>query len=258
MHRNRGDALQIFENKTFGQIRTLEENGRILFCGTDVAKALAYAKPNNAISRHCRYTLKRGIPHPQSPEKIIDMVFISEGDVYRLAAHSRLQASEAFEAWIFDIVLPTIRRTGGFVSDEEQFVENYLPFADEPIKALFRLQLQTIRQLNGRIEKEQPLVDFAHQVTDTDGTVSIGELAKLAAEKGLPIGQNRLFRWLRQKKILMRSNKPYQRYIDRGYFEVIDTVLHIEDRRELYLQPRVTGKGQIYLMGRLKREYWEE
>ncbi len=226
MYRNKGDTLQVFESTEFGRIRTLEENGRILFCGTDVAKALAYAKPNNAISQHCRYTLKRGIPHPQSPEKIIDMLFISEGDVYRLAAHSHLPAAERFEAWIFDIVLPTIRQTGGFVSDEEQFVESYLPFADDPIKALFRLQLQTIRQLNERIEKNQPLVDFAHQVTDADSTVSIGKLAKLAADEGLPIGQNRLFQWLRQKKILMRSNKPYQRYIDRGYFEVIETVLH--------------------------------
>ena len=70
--------IKIFKNIEFGEIRTLEQDGKPLFCGSDVAKALGYAKPQNAIDAHCRYALKRGIPHPQSPEKTIEMLFLRQ------------------------------------------------------------------------------------------------------------------------------------------------------------------------------------
>ena len=78
------NELMIFNNPEFGEIRTIEEDGKVLFCGSDVAKALGYSKPQNAIDRHCKCALKRGIPHPQSPDKTIEMLFIPEGDIYRL------------------------------------------------------------------------------------------------------------------------------------------------------------------------------
>ena len=135
------NVIKIFENEEFGSVRTFEEQGKVLFCGSDVAKALGYSKPNNAISAHCRCALKRGIPHPQSTEKTIIMTFIPEGDVYRLISHSRLPSAEKFESWIFDEVLPTIRKTGGYVSNENMFIENYFPFLEEPYQKLFRLQI---------------------------------------------------------------------------------------------------------------------
>ena len=107
------NEIRTFVNEKFGSVRVLEENGKPLFCGTDVAKALGYAKPNNAINDHCRYTLKRGIPHPQSPDKVIEVSFIPEGDVYRLVSHSKLPSAERFESWVFDEILPIIRKTGG-------------------------------------------------------------------------------------------------------------------------------------------------
>ena len=108
------NEIQIFNNSEFGEIRTVEENGKVLFCGADVAKALGYVKPNNAISTHCRYALKQSIPHPQSADKQIEMTFIPEGDLYRLITHSKLPDAERFEAWVFDEVLPTIRKTGSY------------------------------------------------------------------------------------------------------------------------------------------------
>ncbi len=105
---------QVFSNTLFGDVRTLEEDGKILFCASDVAKALGYANPYDAVLKHCRYLAKREVPHPQSLSRIMEMNFIPEGDVYRLITHSTLPTAERFESWVFDDVLPTIRRTGSY------------------------------------------------------------------------------------------------------------------------------------------------
>ena len=119
------------------------------------------------------------------------MKFIPEGDVYRLVAHSRLPSAAKFESWIFDEVLPTIRRTGGYVANEDMFIENYLPFLEEPYQGLFRLQMIAINQLNERIRHDQPLVEFANQVSNTENLIDMNAMAKLAAEENIPIGSQR-------------------------------------------------------------------
>ena len=106
------NQMEIFKNPEFGSIRVIEENGKYLFCGTDVAAALGYSNPRDAIIRHCRYVVKRDAPHPQSPDRKISMTFIPEGDLYRLIVHSKLPSAEQFERWVFDEVLPTIRKHG--------------------------------------------------------------------------------------------------------------------------------------------------
>ena len=105
---------QIFKNPEFGSIRVVEENGKYLFCGADAARALGYARPNEAISKHCKGTLKRRTP---TTGGIQEMLFIPEGDLYRLIVHSKLPSAEQFEQWVFDEVLPTIRKTGGYVDE---------------------------------------------------------------------------------------------------------------------------------------------
>lgn len=117
MTENNKTMITVFESKDFGKVRTLDIDNKIYFCGSDVAKALGYARPNDSISAHCRYTVKHSIPHPQSKNKEIEMLFISEGDVYRLIAHSKLPSAEHFESWIFDEVLPTIHRTGSYIME---------------------------------------------------------------------------------------------------------------------------------------------
>ena len=119
------NELMIFNNTEFGEIRTIEEDGKVLFCGSDVAKALGYAKPQNAIDRHCRCALKRGIGVQTGVKsdgtpaiKNVEMLFIPEGDIYRLAAKSELPGAERFESWIFDEVLPSIRKHGAYMTDD--------------------------------------------------------------------------------------------------------------------------------------------
>ena len=96
--------VTIFRKDEFGAVRVLEEDGRTLFCGS------GYARPNDAIAAHCRATVKRSTP---ISGKMQEINFISEGDVYRLITHSKLPAAEKFESWVFDEVIPSIRKTGG-------------------------------------------------------------------------------------------------------------------------------------------------
>ena len=107
------NKMAVFNNREFGSIRVIEENGNYLFCGFDVAKALGYAKPRNAINTHCKGALKRGA---LTEGGVQELTFIPEGDVYRLIVHSRLPGAERFEKWVFDEVLPMIRKTGGYMT----------------------------------------------------------------------------------------------------------------------------------------------
>lgn len=249
------NMVKTFVNEEFGSVRTIEENGKILFCGSDVAKALGYRRPKDAINAHCKGAVKRRLLTNGGAQ---EMKMISEGDVYRLISHSRLPSAEKFESWIFDDILPTIRRTGGYVSNEEMFIENYLPFLDEPYKNLFRLQMTFISKLNERIRNDKPLVDFALHVADSEDLIDMNAMAKLTADKNFNIGRTRLFRWLKEMGVLMSNNLPYQRYIDRRYFVVKESVFEVEGMKKTYQQTFVTGKGQLFIIGLLRKYYGKE
>lgn len=117
--------IQIFTNEQFGEVRTLEEGGKVLFCASDVAKALGYSNPRDAISRHCRGVVKHdGVSvttnqYGVATEQKSEMSFIPEGDVYRLIVRSKLPTAERFERWVFDEVLPSIRKHGGYLAGQE-------------------------------------------------------------------------------------------------------------------------------------------
>jgi len=135
------------------------------------------------------------------------------------------------------------------------FIENYLPFLEEPYQGLFRLQMIAINQLNERIRHDQPLVEFANQVSNSENLIDMNAMAKLAIEENIPIGRNRLFRWLRENEILMSDNLPYQKYIDRGYFAVKESVFETGSMTKTYQQTFVTGKGQQFIIGKLRKEF---
>ena len=120
------NQMEIFKNPEFGSVRVIDENGKYLFCGVDVAKALGYTKPQNAIDRHCPHALKRGIGVQTGKKadgtpavQMVEMLFIPEGDVYRLIVHSKLPSAERFERWVFDEVLPSIRKHGAYMTKEK-------------------------------------------------------------------------------------------------------------------------------------------
>lgn len=260
------NMIEVFKNEKFGDVRTLTEGETVLFCASDIAKDLGYSRPNDAVSAHCRYTVKRRIPHPQSPEKQIEMSFIPESDIYRLIAHSKLPAAQEFEHWVFDEVLPMIRKTGGYVADEDLFVETYLPFSDDNTKMLFKLTLETVQQLNGiirkqakQLEDERPLVEFADHVSNASNLIDIGTLAKIANDENIDIGRTRLFDWLRSNGYLMDSasnkNQPYQKYIEQGLFKVREYTYKTPYGEKVATKAMVTGKGQIYFVEKLRKAF---
>ena len=155
--------LKIFSSDVFGNLRTWDNNGKIMFVASDVAKMLGYTNTSKAISDHCRYVTKRYIPHPQG-KGTLEVNFIPEGDVYRLITHSKLPAAEKFELWVFDEVLPTIRKTGGYVANDDLFISTYLPSADDATKLLFKTTLETMRNLNEQNVKLKQEVEYKENV----------------------------------------------------------------------------------------------
>ena len=146
------NQIKIFENEQFGSVRIILEGDSVLFCGADVAKVLGYSNPRKAMSDHCKGVTKRDTLTAGGKQSLS---FISESDLYRLAFGSKLPSAEKFTDWVADEVLPTIRKTGGYVNNEDAFINTYLPFADENTKTLFRATLSTVRQQNELIEQQK-------------------------------------------------------------------------------------------------------
>jgi anti-repressor protein len=107
---------KIFRSEKFGAIRTIEESGKVLFVASDIARVFGYVNTSKAIADHCRHITKRYIPHPQNPEKQIEVNVIEKSDIFRLAAKSELDGAEEFESWIFDEVIPKVTETGLYVA----------------------------------------------------------------------------------------------------------------------------------------------
>lgn len=154
------DELIIFNNEEFGQVRTIEINGVPYFVANDVAKALGYKRPADAIYTHCKGSVKH---RHLTPGGMQELKIIPEGDLYRLIAHSKLESAERFESWLYDEVLPTIRKTGGYVNNDDIFINTYLPFADDTTKALFKTTLTTVRKQNEVIASQNKQIETQKQ-----------------------------------------------------------------------------------------------
>ena len=216
------NELQIFNNPEFGKIRTIEEEGKVLFCGADVAKALGYAKPNDAISRHCRATVKRGTP---ISGKIQEINFIPEGDIYRLAARSELPGAEKFESWIFDEVIPSIRKRGGYITPYT--IENLISNPDTIIQLATALKEEqgkrkALEAANSAlaVDKQimQPKADYFDELVDRNLLTNFRETAKQ-----LNVKEKAFIRFLLEKKYIYRDQKgKLMPYADRNndLFEV--------------------------------------
>lgn len=248
------NEMMIFNNPEFGSVRTVCIDGEPWLVGKDVAVILGYSNPQKAIRDHVDDEDK-GVNETFTPGGKQNLLVINESGFYSLVLSSKLPTAKKFKRWVTAEVLPTIRKTGGYVANEDVFVETYLPFADEPIKQLFRIQCRVINQLNERIRKDEPKVKFADHVGDSTNVIDVNRMAKLCADHGIRIGRNRLFAWMRSRGILMGGNIPYQEYIENGYFRVKESVYETNGQTRTYQQTFVTGKGQQYILSRLMREY---
>ena len=246
--------LRVFENDEFGTVRTdIDENGKVLFCGSDVAKALGYANVPDALKRHCRAIVKRDTPISGKMQQIN---FIPEGDVYRLIVSSKLPTAEKFERWVFDEVLPDIRQHGMYMTgeklvdmmaDPDKALEMLIDYAKERKE---RLRLEQV------VKEQQPKVEFADAVNSSKNGILVKQMANLLARNGYSTGQNRLFEQLRKDGFICstkgeRFNTPTQKAIDMGL--MITKESHY-DRGDgvtlLSFTPLITPRGQRYFLGK--------
>lgn len=156
-----GNKVQIFKSEQFGQIRWVKINKKDYAVAIDIAKALGYKNPNDAITRHCKGYVKHAVPTNSGVQR---MNVIPEGDIYRLTSKSELPSAEKFETWVFDEVLPTIRKTGGYVASEDLFINTYLPYLDEQSKMVFRNTLETVRKQNEIIALKEKEIEHKEDV----------------------------------------------------------------------------------------------
>ena len=202
-----------FTHPAFGQLRTHEEDGRILFCGRDAATALGYENPAKAIRDHCRQDGgPKRYPIIDRLGRQQEATFLTEGDLYRLIAHSKLPAAVQFEAWVFDEVLPAIRQRGGYLTPEA--AEEALTDPDFIIRLATDLKrARAEREAMAAYARElEPKAANYDRFLSGDGTYSIGAVAKILGRS-----QNKLFDELRNAGILIAKgamrNTPYQKYM---------------------------------------------
>ena len=212
--------ISTFNNLEFGEIRTIQKNGDVLFCGSDIARALGYARPADAISAHCKGVCV--LPTP-SAGGVQNTKFITEGDVYRLIAHSKLLGAERFERWVFDEVLPSIRKHGAYMT--EDVLEQALASPDFLIELATRLKNEKAKnaQLTVSNQLMQPKADYFDMLVDRNLLTGIRDTAK-----ELGVRQTDFVRFLLEKGYLYRSNKgklrPYAAYVESGLFEMKEFV----------------------------------
>lgn len=240
------NELQIFNNAEFGQVRTTEINGQPYFMANDVANALGYKRPADAITQHCKGSVKyRYLTNGGEQEVKV----IPEGDIYRLIIKSKLPSAERFEKWVMEEVLPSIRKSGGYIAGQEQMSDSELM-----AKALLVAQKQ-IEERNKQIEVMKPKAIFADAVSASKTSILVGDLAKLICQNGYQIGQKRLFEWLRENGYLIKhgssKNMPTQRYVEQGLFEVKESNLQNPDGSvRITRTTKITGKGQVYFVNK--------
>lgn len=247
------NELKVFENEEFGKVRVTVNNGKEMFCGSDVAKSLGYVIPSKAVNTHCKGVSKMEVPTNGGKQ---EMLFITEGDVYRLITKSKLESAEKFEGWVFDEVLPSIRKNGAYMTDDT--IEKALTDPDFLIQLATNLKDEKVKRLEAERKNEinRPKVAFAEAVEVSSNGILIRELAKMLKQKGINVGEKKLYQYLRQNGWLIRAegrdkNQPTQKGMNMGLFEVKEYIINHTTWTETKRTTLVTGKGQLYFVNKL-------
>ncbi|MCY7630816.1 phage antirepressor KilAC domain-containing protein [Bacillus altitudinis] len=247
------DLQQIF-NYQDQEVRTVIQDGQPWFVAKDVCDVLEIGNPSQALSRlendeKNTIILNEGIGNPNK-------TIVNEPGLYTLILGSRKPEAKQFKRWITHDVIPTIRKTGGYVANDDLFIQTYLPQADEQTKHFFKATLQTMKEQSKQIEAMKPKALFADAVETSESSVLVGELAKLLQQNNVQIGPNKLFEWLRENGYLIRKkgesyNLPTQRSMDMGLFEIKKRAVNNPDGSVRTTRtPKVTGKGQVYFINK--------
>lgn len=254
--------IEIFNNEELSlQVRAfLNPDGSISINAEDTAigfgwfkSELKNGKEYTSIrwKRMNDFSKKCGFDHKWSKDD-----YIPESLFYMLGFKAENERAIKYQQWLAIEVLPLIRKHGAYMTNE--VIERTLTDPDYLIQLATALkeERQARKLAEEKIEKQKPLVDFANQVSDTTDLIDMKTMAKLLKDNNINIGRNRLFEFLRIKKILMKDNQPYQQYVDAGYFKVIEhTYTDFLGQTKTNRQTLVTGKGQLYITKKVK-EFW--
>lgn len=249
--------LKIFEKSEFGSVRVMEREGEPWFVARDVLKALGYAEDYNP-SRALQAVPEewKGVQPMHTPGGTQEMLTLSEPGLYFFLARSDKPKALPFQKWLAGEVVPSIRRTGGYLLNKpddtpEVIMARAVLVAQATIK---RLESRNT-ELEGAVSEMKPKALFADSVASSSSSILVGQLAALIRQNGVNIGQNRLFEWMRGRGYLVssgsRKNSPTQKSLDMGLFEVKERAINNPDGSvRLTLTTKVTGKGQIYFVNK--------
>lgn len=254
------NEIKVFKNGEFGTLRGVEIDGESWLVGKDVAERLGYSNASKAVMVHVDDEDKQFEMLPVSDSQIGNLVktaLINESGLYSLVLGSKLPNAKKFKRWVTSDVLPAIRKHGGYLTAEK--VEEALLNPDVLIRLATELkdEREQRRALEGQIAEDKPYTGFGRAIAASSDAILVREFAKLANNAGIPIGQNRLYRWLRANSYLMQDNKPYQRYVDNGWFALRESTVTTIKGDLLRTTTLITGKGQMALLARLKDDWLE-
>ncbi|MGI0534987.1 phage antirepressor [Bacillus pfraonensis] len=254
------NQLQKFSHNMFGNLEILIKEGKEYFPATDVAKVLGYSNPQQAIRKNCKEDGCYTVAVTDSLGRQQQKRFINEPNLYRLIVKSKLPQAEQFEKWVFEEVLPTIRKHGAYMTD--QALEKAVTDPDFMIGLLTNLKEEKAKRIEAerKVLQQQPLVTFAEACMQSEQTLKVSEVAKLATKQGVKIGQRQLFTKLREWELMFkRSTEPTQKAVERELFEVTQGVKKKPNGEAFtWTTTYVTPKGQAYIIDRLKKEMEQE
>ena len=239
------NKVKIFNSEEFGDARTVTINGDPWFVGKDVAAALGFTNPRDAISTHV-FDEDKGVESIDTLGGKQKMTVINESGLYALVFGSRLKSAQRFKHWVTSEVLPAIRKTGSYQAPQ-----------GKELLALAVLEAQkTIEEQSKAIERMKPKVIFANAVETSHTSILIGDLAKLLKQNGVETGQKRLFDWMREKGYLIKRkgsdwNMPTQKAMNMKLFEVKESTVNNPDGSvRINRTTKVTGRGQTYFVNK--------
>lgn len=240
------NELMIFNNPEFGRVRTLEENGTVLFCGNDVARALGYSRPNDAVSAHCRATVKRSSP---ISGKMQEINFIPESDLYRLVFSSKLPAAVRFTDWVTGEVLPSIRRSGMYLLPKD-YPSALRALADAEEK---RLALAAENERQAQVIAEfEPIRQYVDTILESQDALATSQIA---ADYGMSAQQ--LNKILRDEGVQHKVNGQwllYKKHMNMGYTKSKTIQFtHSDGRTDTKLHTQWTQKGRLMIHNILEK-----
>lgn len=251
--------LEIFENPEFGSVRTIVISNEPWFVGKDVANILEYQNGSRDINRHVdTEDRQKAMVFDGNQDK--ETILINESGLYSLILSSKLPKAKQFKHWVTGEVLPTIRKHGGYLTQEK--MEEALLNPDVLIKLATQLksEREARKQAEALNEANRPKVIFAEAVSASKTSILVGELAKILRGNGIPIGQRRFFQWLRENGYLIKRkgtdyNMPTQRSMELGLFEIKEgSYVNGDGVNVITKTPKITGKGQNYFVNKFLKE----